>query len=316
MADMNQFLSQALNLFFASTVIAYIATPLVRKLAIKANIYDTPGLHKRHKTPTPQLGGIAIYLAFLIPISLYLPLSPQLLAVLLGATLMVFLGVIDDTLGTNAWIKFFGQIVIAFITYQAGLRINWVTNPMGGLVVLDWLSLPLTILWIVGITNAINLMDGVDGLASGMSGISAGILAFVAYQTNQPVAALLLIAILGANLGFLRYNFAPAKIFMGDSGSMMLGYLLSTVSILGVLKSTVTLSLIIPILALGIPISDTLYSIFRRLKNKQPIFKADNGHFHHKLLDRGLSPKQVVLGSYAVTSLLGILAIVISTFAG
>lgn len=316
MSDMNHFLSQALNLFFASTVIAYIATPLVRKLAIKANIYDTPGLHKRHKSPIPQLGGIAIYLAFLIPITLYLPLSPQLLAVLLGGTLMVFLGVIDDTLGTNAWIKFFGQVVIAFITYQAGLRINWVTNPLGGLVMLDWFSLPLTILWIVGITNAINLMDGVDGLASGMSGISAGILAFVAYQTNQPVAALLLIGILGANLGFLRYNFAPAKIFMGDSGSMLLGYLLSTVSILGVLKSTVTVSLIIPILALGIPISDTIYSIFRRIKNKQPIFQADNGHFHHKLLDKGLSPRQVVLGSYFVTSVLGLVAIAISTFAG
>ncbi len=311
---MQDIIKLGFTLILSSALIALWVTPLILKIAIKAKIFDSPGQHKKHKNPTPQLGGIALYIAFLIPISLYLPLTPPVVALLFGATLIVFLGVLDDLLGTKAWIKLIGQITIAFITYQAGIRIEWISNPLGGMFNLDWYSLPLTLLWIVGITNAVNLMDGVDGLASGISAISSGFLAIIAFQTNQPIAGLLLLTLLGANLGFLKFNFAPAKIFMGDSGSMLLGYLLATISILGVFKSTAIISLLFPILTLGIPISDTLYSIFRRYKNKQPIFQADNGHFHHRLLDYGLTPRQVVLSGYGLSIFLGLLSLMIKFF--
>ncbi len=291
-------------------------TPRIRHFAMRAEIYDKPAEHKKHKEPIPQLGGVAIYLAFLVSTLILLPMTNPVITLLLGATMIVFLGIIDDIFIAKAWAKLLGQILIAFITYKSGIRIDSFTIPTGNVMLLDFFSLPLTIFWIVGIINAVNLIDGVDGLAAGITGISAGCLAAIAFMTHQPLVGVLLLVLLGSCLGFLRYNFAPAKIYMGDAGSMLLGYILATVSIMGVLKSSATLSLFVPIFAMGIPIGDTLFSILRRAKNRKPIFGADNGHIHHKLLQCGLSAKQVALSEYAITLVLGIISIVICTVGG
>lgn len=313
MFEMMGFIFETWGLVIAALVtslsLSLWLVPKIRTFAINAEIFDKPDERKNHKEPIPQLGGVAIYLAFLITTLIYVPLTTPIITLLLGASMIVCLGIIDDIFIARAWAKLLGQILIAAITFKSGIRIDSFTIPTGNVMILDWLSLPLTIFWIIGIINAVNLIDGVDGLASGITAISASCLATIAIITHQPQAGILLLILTGSCLGFLRYNFAPAKIYMGDTGSMLLGYILATVSIMGVLKSSATLSLFVPIFAMGIPIGDTLFSILRRAKNKKPIFGADNGHIHHKLLQRGLSAKQVALSEYAITLILGLLAI-------
>ena len=294
-----------------SLILSLWITPRIRHFAMRADIVDKPAHHKRHKEPVPQLGGAAIYLACLISTLILLPMTSPVITLLMGATMIVFLGIIDDIFIAKAWAKLLGQILIAFITYKSGIRIDSFTIPNGSVIILDWLSMPLTVFWIISIINAVNLIDGVDGLAAGITAITSGCLATIAFMIHQPQAGVLLLVLTGSCLGFLRYNFAPAKIYMGDAGSMLLGYVLATVSIIGVLKSSATLSLFVPFFAMGIPIGDTVFSIFRRAKNNKPIFQADNGHIHHKLLQRGMTVKQVALSEYAITLGLGIIAIVI-----
>lgn len=236
--------------------------------------------------------------------------------ILCGGTILVILGLIDDIRGINPYLKLSGQVIAASVTVAFGLTIEFITNPFGGLVFLGLFSIPITIMWIVGIINAVNLIDGMDGLAAGVSSISAMTLFIVAVITGEWNSALIAIALMGSALGFLKYNFNPAKIFMGDTGSMFLGYMLATASIVGVLKSATTVALAVPILALGIPIYDTSSSILRRLKQGKHIFAPDNGHLHHRLMMNGLSQKNVVLTIYYANILLGVCALIISLVNG
>jgi UDP-GlcNAc:undecaprenyl-phosphate GlcNAc-1-phosphate transferase len=313
MQELVKILSPVLLISF---LVTSFVTPLVRKLALKANIIDKPTSRKLHAKPIPNLGGIAIFIGFAIASVCYKPMHETGWVIFLGASLIISLGMLDDIFTLKPWMKLIGQIVVATMTVSLGISIDFLTNPFGGVVCLQWLSMPITVLWIVAIINMINLIDGLDGLAAGIAAISACILALVAIITGQILAAVLTMAIIGACLGFLRYNFSPAQIFMGDVGSMFLGYILAVISIIGVLKSTIAFSLVIPLLIFGIPISDTLYAIIRRFKNGQAIFKPDNGHFHHRLIDLGMSQKQVVLFIYIVSMLLGLIAVFFSFLEG
>lgn len=291
--------------FFLALVISCIVTPLVRKLAIKIGAVDQPNARKVHKTPIPRLGGLAIYLSFIITIICVLPIDAQIYGLLLGATLIAVLGVIDDLVELSPKIKLVGQILAACVLVYFDVRISNLTIPFQGMVFLNsWLSGILTVIWVVGIVNTVNLIDGLDGLAAGTSAITALTLCLVGLMKGQFIAAVMSLALMGGALGFLKYNFNPAKIFMGDTGSMFLGFTLAAVSIEGALKSTATIALIVPILALGFPIFDTTIAIVRRYLNNAPIFQADKGHFHHKLVERGLSQKQAVLFIYGICAFL------------
>lgn len=291
-------------------------TPLIKKLSIKAKVYDKPSSRKIHKDPMPRLGGVAIFIGFFVAIIATLPINHSLIGVIIGTSMILVLGILDDIYSINPWLKLAGQIMAALVIYYFGISIGFISNPFGSMYYLGWMSLPVTVIWIVSITNTINLIDGVDGLAAGVAAISACVLFVVAVQMHQYVAAVMTVAIIGSSLGFLRFNYSPAQIFMGDSGAMFLGFILSVTSIIGVFKSTATLAIVIPVLILGIPISDTFMTIVRRMKNKKAIFKPDNNHIHHNLLDLGLTQKQVVFCIYMGSLFLGLLAIFLSNFSG
>lgn len=280
-------------------------TPLVRKLAFKIGAVDRPNDRKVHCRTMPRLGGVAIYIGFMMAMLFTQELDQRIIGLLIGSTFIVALGVMDDILDISPWIKLIGQIVGAFILISFGIEVIRITNPFGGTFELGYLSIPVTILWIVGVTNAVNLVDGLDGLAGGLATIAALCLAVIVWLegTFTVVAPAL---ILGAStIGFLKYNFNPAKIFMGDSGSMFLGYVLSALSIIGLTKGAAVLSVFAPIFIIGIPIFDTVFAIVRRFMNHQPIFKADKEHLHHCLLEMGLTHKQTVLAIYVVNIILG-----------
>ncbi|TLM98394.1 undecaprenyl/decaprenyl-phosphate alpha-N-acetylglucosaminyl 1-phosphate transferase, partial [bacterium] len=232
---------------------------------------------------------------------------------LLGGSIIVLLGILDDVRDVSPRLKLLGQITAAAVAVIFGIEVDVITNPFGGVIVLNWqgipIGIPLTILWIVGITNALNLIDGLDGLAGGLSAIAALTLAVIGWREGSPEIVLPAMILAAATFGFLRYNFYPAKIFMGDSGSMFLGYILACLSVIGVTKTATVVSVFIPILILGIPIFDTLFAIIRRYINNQPIFKADKDHLHHRLLEIGFTHRQTVLAIYGVNLVLGASAI-------
>mgnify|MGYP000032404395 CR=1 FL=1 len=296
-------------------VLSYIFTPFVKKIAFKVGAVDIPKDDRRvHSRPIPHLGGLAIYLAFVITVLVFVPLNSgsAVSGMLIGGTLIVILGVIDDIKELSPKIKFAGQILAALVLVLFGVKVEWVTNPLGGMFYLGKLSIPLTIFWIVGITNTLNFIDGLDGLAAGISSIASFTLFLVALKEGNTVVVIMTAALAGAALGFLPYNFNPAKIFMGDAGAMFLGYILAGISIEGAIKSAAAIALIIPILALGLPIFDTAFAIIRRIVNGYPVTQADKDHIHHRLLARGLSQRQVVLIMYSINGALGMSAIVLS----
>ncbi|HHV71616.1 MAG TPA: undecaprenyl/decaprenyl-phosphate alpha-N-acetylglucosaminyl 1-phosphate transferase [Clostridia bacterium] len=298
--------------FIIAVVIAYLLTPLVIKLAYGVGALDKPDKRKVHQKPTPRLGGLAIYLAFLAAVFYALPMEEEIKGILVGSSLIVLLGVIDDLKQLSAKTKLLGQIAAAFVLVGYGVRIEWITNPINGIFYLNKLSIPVTVFWIVGVTNTVNLIDGLDGLAAGVSTIASVTLLMVAFRFGQASTIFLTAAVAGACIGFLPYNFNPAKIFMGDTGSMFLGFVLSAIAVTGTLKSATTIALGVPILALGLPIIDTTCAIIRRYRNGTPIYKADKGHLHHRLLDMGMSQKKAVLVMYGISSVLGLTAIILS----
>lgn len=308
--------------FFIAIIIAYTLTPYAKKVAYKIGAIDVPKDNRRvHKVPIPRLGGLAIYIAFLTTIILMLvigkgvlTINKELVGILIGATIIVGVGIIDDAKQISAKYKLLGQILAALVVVYSGVRIEFVTNILHkeAWIELKGLTIPATVFWIVGITNTVNLIDGLDGLAAGVSSIAALSLAFVAHINGQTEVMILLMILAGSLLGFLPHNFNPATIFMGDTGSLLVGFILATISIEGVIKTATTIAVAIPVLALGVPIFDTTFAIIRRLINKKPIMEADKGHLHHRLLEQGLSQKQTVLVLYLISMLLGASAIVIS----
>lgn len=308
-------MTRSIIAFLIALLVSFAATPLMIKLAKHLGAIDVPKDDRRvHKVPTPRLGGLAIFLGFLSALLYMYEIDSRMVAVLTGAAIIVTLGFFDDIKPLPAKLKFLVQIIAAVIVVRSGVRIIYVSNPLyfltgGEYIQFGMWSYPLTIIWIVGVTNAINLVDGLDGLAAGISVISAITLFVAAQTTGQPFAAFLASILAASALGFLPYNFNPAKIFMGDTGALFLGYMLSVISVLGVLKGAAALSILVPIFAIGLPIYDTLFAMIRRTANGKSMIEADKGHLHHKLLDAGMSQKQAVVTLYSVSALLGFSAV-------
>ena len=312
-------------IYFVTLATAILATvlltPAVKRLAEKRGVVDQPGERKIHTHPIARLGGLSIYFGFILALGLGALLAASfgsklewlhLLGLVLGSTVVLLLGVRDDFKALNPWVKLFWQIAAAGIIVFFGVNINFLSNPLNGILQIGWWGIPLTLLWIVGMTNAVNLIDGLDGLAAGVTAISSGTLFFVAVRTHQVSSALVLLALCGASLGFLRYNYFPAKIFLGDSGSYLLGFILAAASIMGVFKTTLVVGLIIPILILGVPIFDTMFAIGRRLTEGKSPFAADKSHIHHMLLRAGFTQREAVLSIYVACFLLSIGAILMA----
>lgn len=295
------------------------ATPQVKKLATYCGALDQPDARKVHKTPMPLWGGLAVSLsatlAFLVALFGVsgLALSPRqfsgVIAIVFCSLFIVGVGMVDDRFGMAAKTKLMAQIGISFILVGAGIRIDFFSLPfVDGVIYLTfWQSLAISMLWIVGVTNAVNLLDGLDGLVAGVACGSAVILALVAAVNGQWLPVMAMVALAGAALGFLRYNFNPAQIFMGDTGSLFLGLMFASWSLLGFLKTTATVALTVPILlVMAVPLLDTSYAILRRGWARQPIFKPDKGHLHHRLLSTGMSQKQAVVTIYAINTVFGL----------
>lgn len=302
----------------AAAVVALISTPVIRALAFHVGAVDIPKDNRRmHNHPIPRMGGLAIFLGFLLSVLIFLPLSEQLRGMLLGTVIIVILGIFDDIYALPAKPKFLVQIVAALLAVLAGNRIFilsniniFSSNPYWDL---GWLSIPISVLWIVGITNAVNLIDGLDGLACGVSTISSMTLLVIAFTVSEPDVAILMAALSGATIGFLPYNLNPAKIFMGDTGSTFLGFVLATVSIQGLFKFYTIISFAVPFLMLGLPIFDTSFAILRRISKGQSPMSPDRGHIHHRLIDMGFSQKQAVAVLYIISAILGLSAVVLTT---
>ncbi len=290
-----------------------IITPLIRRLALRLGCLDRPVDRSTHILPVPYLGGVAIYLTFLFTYLISSVRDPSLRGVLVAGGFIVAVGVIDDLYRLPPWGKLLGQITAALILISYGIEIEKVTHPWGGFIYFGIWSTPVTVLWVLAFTNALNLIDGLDGLAAGVAVIASITFFFVAVQTGQPPVALYLTAVVaGAGLGFLPYNFHPARIFMGDAGAMFLGFVLAAVAIAGTLKSTATIALGIPVLALGLPLMDTAYAIIRRWRNGQAFFEADRGHLHHRLMYMGLNHRETVLIMYCISGWMGISALALA----
>ena len=303
---------------FVAAVVALISTPVVRSLAFRIGAVDVPKDGRRmHDHPIPRMGGLAIFFGFLLSVLVFLPLSLQLRSMLLGAVVIVILGIFDDIYALSAKLKFVVQIAAALIAVLGGNQITVLSNinvfSSEPYWELGWLSYPISVLWIVAITNAVNLIDGLDGLACGVSTISSMTLLVIALIVSEPDVAVLTAALAGACIGFLPYNLNPAKIFMGDTGSTFLGFVLATVSIQGLFKFYTIISFAVPFLMLALPIFDTCFAILRRVSKGQSPMAPDRGHIHHRLIDMGFSQKQAVAVLYVISAILGLSAVVLTT---
>ena len=286
-------------------------TPLVKKLAIAIGVTDKPDPRKVHQKIMPRLGGLAIYISFIIGFLALGLLNRETLPIIIGCTIIIITGILDDKFTLSAKVKLLGQIVAAIIVVMNGVVIQFINLPFGGMIEFGIFSIPITILWIVGITNAVNLIDGLDGLAAGVSSIALITISGMAFLKGDLFTFSLGIILLGSTLGFLVHNFYPAKIFMGDTGALFLGYMISILSLLG-FKNVTMLSLIVPIIILGVPISDTFFAIIRRFLNKSPISAPDKSHLHHCILRSGFSHRQTVLLIYAMAAMFSLAAFIFS----
>lgn len=297
---------------FVAAIAAILLTPLVKRLAFRIGAVDAPNYRKVHARIMPRLGGLAIFGAFLIGLAVYRPESEYLLAVVLGAIVIVIIGVFDDMMELSAKAKMLGQLVAAgIIVFLGDIKIEMINLPFGGELDFGFLSIPFTILWIVAITNAINLIDGLDGLAAGVSTISLITMAVMAFMMGNTFVVVTAAILAASCFGFLFHNFHPAKIFMGDTGALFLGFMIAVLSLLG-FKNLTIVSFIIPVIMLGVPISDTFFAIVRRLRNGQKWSDPDKSHLHHRLIDFGFSHRQTVLIIYAIAVLFGGSAIIFS----
>lgn len=314
----NRLLVNAFLALVVALVVSFLTSPLVKNFAYKVGAIDVPKDARRmHKVPIPRLGGLAIFIGFMVGILLCADINRQMQGILLGAVVIVVLGVVDDITPLPAKLKFVVQILAALIPVYHGVVIKAVSNPnlfsdnaywqMGGL------SIPITVLWIVAITNSVNLIDGLDGLAVGVSTISATTVLVISLLVSDMQVAIAMAALVGSCVGFMPYNLNPAKMFMGDTGATFLGYILATMSIQGLFKFYAIISFAVPFLILGLPIFDTAFAFIRRIAHGQSPMQADRSHVHHRLIDMGLNQKQAVATLYVISAILGLSAVVLTT---
>lgn len=309
--------------FVVAVVVGAALTPLARRLAVRFGAVSVPGGRHVHERSIPRLGGLAIFGAFFAPLAAFFVVesavaeaftrdSRRALGLAVGGTILCLVGVVDDTRGLRAAHKLWAQVAVGVLAFYCGFRIDAVALPIVGALPMGIFALPVTVLWVVGIVNAVNLIDGLDGLAAGVvffAGLTNFIIAFI---SGSALVALLMAAMMGAVIGFLFHNFNPARIFMGDSGSYFLGFVLAATSLAGAPKASTAVSLLVPVVALGVPIFDTLFAMVRRFLERRSIFSPDRGHIHHRLLDMGVTHRRAVLIIYGVSIVFTVSAIAIS----
>jgi len=318
---------------FAAAVLGFLFTliliPIVKRIAVACGALDKPNARKVHQVPIPLWGGLGVSIGYFLSLGAVIWLSSsfraaltdnmisQLIGMTIGGVLIVIVGMIDDRFGMPAKVKLALQLIIGAVMYYFGVRIDYIAVPSYGVYFLSaWQSIAVTLFWIAGITNALNLIDGLDGLLAGVSFTVAAVFFVVSILKGQFVIALVMACLLGCSLGFLRYNFNPAQIFMGDTGSLFFGLMFAGWSIIGLLKSTATFAFVLPLFLMAVPIFDTAFAIVRRLIAHKPIFQADKGHLHHRLLALGLSQRQVVLVIYAINTLFGLCGLALFYWTG
>ena len=324
-AGTNYYLSRIIEALIISVVVAYLTAPLSIRLAHKLGVIDRPKDARRvHKKPIPRFGGMAIFLGSMAAMLIPAGMNDKIKAAMIGGLLMYLLGIWDDIKDIKPAVKFLGQFVIASIVYGLGIRITFISNYFGATVTDSHANVILsagvayiiTVLWIIGITNAVNLMDGLDGLAAGSVAIMSLSLAYIAYihgaRLGSMPVCIALVAVAGGCIGFLPYNFSPAKTFMGDGGALYLGYMIAVLSVISPLKRATVVGAIIPMLTLAVPIFDTMFAMLRRMLRHESIMKADKGHLHHHLMAAGFGQRRSVLIMYGIVGIMGEVAILIS----
>lgn len=316
-------------LFAVAAVVTIALTPLARKLAIKLDAIDYPSARRVNMLPIPRMGGVAIFGGILAALAVagfgvyafgwvdpfidYNGIEVNYWGVLLGTVLIFLVGAVDDVVDLNPKAKMLGQIVAACVVAGSGLLFSSIHNPIGeGYIEFGWVAYPLTVFYLVAFANVINLIDGLDGLAAGITGISVITILLFAVFTGRFDAALFSVILVGVCAGFLKSNFFPASIFMGDSGALLLGFSLGVISLFAVARSALFVSLLVPILAAGVPILDTFFAIVRRKREHRPIDEADKGHIHHRLMRAGFSQRATVLIMWAWTALLAACGVIIT----
>jgi len=281
-------------------VIVVLLTPAVGGMARMLGVVDRPGMRRLNRSPVPRLGGLALFFGIFVPALAFLPLGRETKGLLLGAAVATLVGAIDDFRGLVWWEKLGGQIAAAAIPTGFGIWVQNFTFPLVGIHQLPgWVGVPLTVLWIVAIMNMVNFLDGLDGLAAGVCGISGFTFCLIALSLGRPEPAILAAIVFGACLGFLRHNFYPARIFMGDSGALLLGFTLGALAVQGLLKTAAIATLLFPLLILAVPILDTSFVVAKRIKHGEPIYGADRTHLHHRFLNIGFSQKRAALTMWA-----------------
>jgi UDP-GlcNAc:undecaprenyl-phosphate GlcNAc-1-phosphate transferase len=281
-------------------LIVVLLTPAVGQMARRLGVVDPVEGRRIHQQPIPRLGGLAIFFGIFVPALAFLDLGRETRGVLLGAAIATLVGAVDDFRGLDPWIKLGGQVLAAAVTVSFDVWVDHFTFPFLGVQELSpWVGMPLTVVWLVAIMNMVNFLDGMDGLAAGICAISGATFAVIALSLGKPDPAVLSAIVAGACIGFLRHNFYPARIFMGDSGALALGFVLGAVAVQGLLKTAATVALFFPLVVLAVPIMDTSFVVARRLKHGQKVFAADQAHLHHRFLRRGYSQRRAALTMWA-----------------
>ena len=308
--------------FLVSAVVVLWSTPVVKSIGLRSGHVDRPNERKVHQRPMVRLGGVSIFIGTLMALLIvwrlggfgWLPPEKEweIWGVTLGGLAFFLIGLADDLFNLAPLSRLVMQVGVASLAWWVGVRIEFLSVPLIGLVHIGWWSLPITVIWLVGMVNAINWIDGLDGLAAGVSGIAAVVMLIVSLFMQQPAAALIAAALAGGALGFLRYNFNPAQIFMGDGGAYFMGFTLAGVGVIGLVKTTAVTAVLLPFLILAVPILDMSVVIFSRLCQGRSPFIADKRHLHHRLLKAGISQRLTVLFIYALTLWVGSLALAFS----
>ena len=325
MTEINYYLGKIIEALLISVAVAFVTAPLSIKIANVMGIIDKPKDARRvHKKPIPRFGGMSIFLGSTVAMTIPAGMNSKIMTAMLGGLLMYLLGVIDDMYDIKPAVKFLGQAAIASFVYALGIRITFISNyfgmnptgPNANVNLNAGVAYLITVFWIVGITNAVNLMDGLDGLAAGSVAIMSLSLAYIAYihgsRLGSMPVCIALVAVAGGCIGFLPYNFSPAKTFMGDGGALYLGYMLAVLSVISPLKRATVVGALIPMLTLAVPIFDTLFAMLRRTLKHQSIMHADKGHLHHHLMAAGFGQRRSVLIIYGIVGIMGIVAVLIS----